>query len=40
MMGRPAVQRGLAVLADQQSDRQISDTERENTFGATQFAVR
>ena len=40
MMARPAVQRGLAVLADQQSDRQISDTERENTFGATQFAVR
>ena len=34
---RPAVQRGLAVLADHQSDRQISDTERENTFGATQF---
>src|SRR4029077_3446724 len=33
---RPAVQRGLAVLADHQSDRQISDTERENTFGATQ----
>ena len=40
MMARPAVQRGLAVLAEQQSDRQISDTERENTFGATQFAVR
>jgi GST-like protein len=37
---RPAVQRGLAVLADHQSDRQISDTERENTFGATQFAAR
>ena len=40
MAARPAVQRGVAVLADQQSDRQISDTERENTFGATQFAVR
>jgi GST-like protein len=37
---RPAVQRGLAILADHQSDRQISDTERENTFGATQFAAR
>jgi len=40
MAARPAVQRGLAVLTDQQSDRPISDTERENTFGATQFAVR
>src|SRR5215813_6685760 len=40
MAARPAVQRGLAVLAEQQRDRQISDTERENMFGATQFAVR
>jgi GSH-dependent disulfide-bond oxidoreductase len=37
---RPAVQRGLAVLADSQRPGQITDTERENTFGATQFAVR
>ena len=37
---RPAVQRGLAVLSDQQRDRKIDDTERENTFGATQFAAR
>ncbi len=37
---RPAVQRGLAVLADAQRPGAITDTERENTFGATQFAVR
>src|SRR5260370_1238581 len=37
---RPAVQRGLAILADHQSDRQISDTERENTFCETHFAAR
>ncbi|MBV9378727.1 MAG: glutathione S-transferase family protein, partial [Alphaproteobacteria bacterium] len=40
MAARPAVQRGLAVLADQQRDLQISDTERENMFGRTQFTVR
>jgi GSH-dependent disulfide-bond oxidoreductase len=40
MAARPAVQRGLAVLAEQQRDEKISDTERENTFGATQFAAR
>ena len=40
MMARPAVQRGLAVLAGVQPDRQISETERENTFGATQFTPR
>ena len=40
MMVRPAVQRGLAVLADAQRPGAITDTERENTFGATQFAVR
>jgi GSH-dependent disulfide-bond oxidoreductase len=40
MAARPAVQRGLAVLADQQRDRQITDTERENMFGKTQFAAR
>jgi GST-like protein len=37
---RPAVQRGLAVLSDQQRDRKIDDAERENTFGATQFTAR
>ena len=37
---RPAVRRGLAVLADAQRPGAITDTERENTFGATQFAVR
>jgi GSH-dependent disulfide-bond oxidoreductase len=37
---RPGVQRGLAVLADHQGDQRITDTEREITFGATQFAVR
>jgi GST-like protein len=40
MAARPAVQRGLAVLTDQQRDRQITDTERENMFGNTQFAAR
>jgi GSH-dependent disulfide-bond oxidoreductase len=40
MAARPAVQRGLAVLAEQQRDRQITDTEREDMFGATQFATR
>jgi GST-like protein len=40
MMARAAVQRGLAVLADAQRDHQISDTERENMFGATQFTPR
>ena len=37
---RPAVQRGLAVLSDQQRDRKIDEIERENTFGKTQFAAR
>jgi GSH-dependent disulfide-bond oxidoreductase len=37
---RPAVTRGLAVLADSPGQRPITDTERENTFGATQFAAR
>jgi GSH-dependent disulfide-bond oxidoreductase len=37
---RPAVQRGLAVLAGGPGQRPITDTERENTFGATQFARR
>ncbi|HEY8613328.1 MAG TPA: glutathione binding-like protein [Roseomonas sp.] len=37
---RPAVQRGLAVLADQQRQGPMSDKERENLFGSTQFARR
>jgi hypothetical protein len=34
------VQRGLAVLAKSRDEAPITDTERENTFGATQFAAR
>jgi GST-like protein len=37
---RPAVHRGVAVLADRQRQGMISDTERENLFGKTQFAAR
>jgi GST-like protein len=37
---RPAVHRGVAVLADRQRQGTISDTERENLFGKTQFAAR
>jgi GSH-dependent disulfide-bond oxidoreductase len=37
---RPAVQRGVAVLADRQRQGAITDAERENMFGATQFAAR
>jgi GSH-dependent disulfide-bond oxidoreductase len=37
---RPAVQRGVAVLADQQRQGAMTPTERENLFGATQFAAR
>ncbi|MBV9828329.1 MAG: glutathione S-transferase N-terminal domain-containing protein [Alphaproteobacteria bacterium] len=40
IMARPAVQRGLKVLADARPDDKITDTERENTFGATQFTKR
>jgi GST-like protein len=40
MAARPAVQRGLAVLAEGQGPGQITDAEREVTFGKTQFAVR
>ncbi len=38
--GRPAVERGVTVLADNQRKGPISDKERENMFGAAQFAVR
>ena len=37
---RPAVQRGLAVLAEAQRPGQITDAEREVTFGKTQFVAR
>jgi len=37
---RPAVQRGVEVLADRQRRGPMTDQERENMFGATQFAVR
>jgi GST-like protein len=37
---RPAVQRGLAVLADQRRRGPITEEQRENMFGTTQFATR
>ena len=37
---RPAVQRGVAVLADSRRQGPISDLERENMFGQAQFAAR
>jgi GSH-dependent disulfide-bond oxidoreductase len=37
---RPAVQRGVSVLADHQTQGGMTDAERENLFGATQFAAR
>ena len=37
---RPAVQRGLTVLAEGPGQRPITDAEHENMFGATQFAAR
>jgi GST-like protein len=37
---RPAVQRGVAVLAEKQRKGEITDAEREVMFGKTQFAVR
>jgi GST-like protein len=40
MAARPAVQRGLAVLADKSWRGPVTVTERENYFGATQFAAR
>ena len=40
MAARPAVQRGLLVLADQQQLDAMTSSERENLFGATQFAAR
>jgi hypothetical protein len=40
MAARPAVQRGVAVLAEHQRRGQITDAERENYFGKTQFQAR
>jgi GST-like protein len=37
---RPAVQRGVQVLAENQRKGQITDAERENYFGKTQFVAR
>ena len=37
---RPAVQRGVAVLAEKQRRTDITDQERENLFGKNQFAAR
>jgi GST-like protein len=37
---RPAVRRGVAVLADRQWQASKTAAERENLFGATQFAAR
>ena len=37
---RPAVQRGVAVLSDSARKGPMSDKEKENMFGATQFAAR
>ena len=37
---RPAVQRGVSVLADQRRQGPMSDAERDIMFGATQFARR
>lgn len=37
---RPAVQRGVQVLAENQRRGQITDAERENYFGKAQFSAR
>ena len=37
---RPAVQRGVAVLSENQRRGQMTDAEREIMFGKTQFAAR
>ena len=37
---RPAVQRGVAVLAENQRRGTMTDAEREIMFGKTQFAAR
>jgi GST-like protein len=40
MAARPAVQRGVAVLAEHQRRSAMSETERDILFGATQFEAR
>jgi GST-like protein len=37
---RPAVQRGVEILSENQRKGAITDKERENMFGATQFQAR
>ena len=37
---RPAVQRGVQILAENQRIGQITDAERENYFGKTKFSAR
>ncbi len=37
---RPAVQRGVEVLSDRAREGPMSEQERENYFGKTQFAAR
>jgi GSH-dependent disulfide-bond oxidoreductase len=37
---RPAVQRGVAVLSENQRRGEMTDAEREVMFGKTQFAAR
>ena len=37
---RPAVQRGVAVLAENQRRGQMTDEERDIMFGKTQFQIR
>ena len=40
MAARPAVRRGVAVLAENQRQGTMSDTEKEIMFGKTQFTAR
>jgi len=40
MMARPGVQRGLQVLENAREEKTITDAERENYFGKTQFQAR
>ena len=40
MAARPGVQRGVQVLAEGRDTSAITDAERENYFGKTQFAAR
>lgn len=40
LAARPAVQRGVAVLSDQRRQGPLTEEQRENMFGKTQFAAR